>query len=209
MEDFFWHLLSGCSTLGPTMAYRASADGGVGILGGEVAFMRTVENSFAMVRVGEYEDVSVLLNNQPVAQTNEGGVAWVPGLLDYQDNVLTIDVLDLPLEAKVTTDKVVIAPYFRSAAVATFDVKPSRGALLRLILDDGEPMPVGSTVLIDGAEERFPVALRGEVYVTGLEQHAQLLAFWRNQSCAFEVDLTGVTGPIPRVGPIVCSGVAR
>ena len=197
------------SHTGDITSYRASSDGGLALYSGRTKFMRPVDDSFAAVRVGEYADVGVYLNNQRVATTNEDGYAWLPGLLDYQNNAVTIETLDLPLDAEVDTDALQLVPYHRSAVYAEFPVRRSAGALLKLLLDDGDPLPVGAVVTFVGRDERFPVAQRGEVYVTGLETDNQLQATWRGQSCAFEVTLPDDAGPLPRIGPVLCSGIER
>ena len=80
-------------------------------------------------------------------------------------------------------------------------------AVLVLTLADGSPMPVGSVVTILGQEKSFPVAQRGEVYVTGLAPENRLRATWKGQSCEFDVEPGPALGSQPRLGPLTCDGV--
>ena len=100
-------------------------------------------------------------------------------------------------------------PYYRSGLLVRFDVKRSASALLELRLDDGDPMPLGAVVTLEGAAAEFPVAERGEVFVTGLSASNRLRATWRGGSCDFAFDLPADAGPQPRIGPIRCSGLIR
>jgi outer membrane usher protein len=90
-----------------------------------------------------------------------------------------------------------------------FPVQRSRGATLQIRLEDGGPIPSGATVQIAGRDESFPVALRGEAYLTGLEEHNRLRATWKGRSCEFDADFPPSADPLPNLGTFVCHGVAR
>jgi outer membrane usher protein len=70
-------------------------------------------------------------------------------------------------------------------------------------------MPSGAVVRIAGRDQEFPVAERGEVYVTGLAGTNKLRASWRDQSCELEVDVKEGLPPLPTLGPFICTGVKR
>jgi outer membrane usher protein len=118
-----------------------------------------------------------------------------------------IEAEDLPLDAQIDTLQLEAIPYFRSGLLLTFPVRPSRGALLTLVLDNGTPVPAGAVVKVSGHEQEFPVALRGEVYVTGLAARNQLQATWRDQTCTFTVQVLATAEPLPHLGPFLCTGV--
>jgi outer membrane usher protein len=102
-------------------------------------------------------------------------------------------------------------PYFRSGLVLKFPVKRSRGALLSVVLENGEPLPAGAQVQIIGdnilENELFPTGMRGEVYLTGLETDNQLRIIWREQSCEFVLPFPETTDPLPHLGTYICTGV--
>jgi len=192
-----------------TTSYRLSAGGGVALVEGRTMLSRRIGDAFAIVEVPEYADVGVYVSNQVVARTDKQGVALVPRLLPYQNNPVRVDPTELPLDAQIDATQVNAVPYFRSGLVLKFPVKHSAGALLVLALDDGAPMPLGTVVTLTGEKEEFPVAERGEVYVTGLAAVNRLQATWRGQTCAFSVEVPPDAGPVPRLGPFKCSGVKR
>lgn len=190
-------------------SYRLSAGGGAALAGGRTMLSRRIGDAFAIVEVPDFADVGVYVNNQVVARTDKQGVALVPRLLPYQNNPVRVDPAELPLDARIDATQVDAVPYFRSGLVLKFPVTRSAGALLVLALDDGQPMPQGAVVTLTGATEEFPVAERGEVYVTGVAAINRLQATWRGQTCAFSVEVAPEAGPVPRLGPYRCSGVKR
>jgi outer membrane usher protein len=190
-------------------ALRASASGSLAVLDGRPFVARRLGEAFGVVHVPGFSDVGVLLNNQPVARTDRDGYALLPRLLPFMPNPVRLETADLPMDVTIGSDALDAVPYARTGALVRFPVRRSEGALIALVLDDGGPMPAGAEVRIVGRDGSFPVAYRGEAYVTGLGGPQQLVATWREQRCEFEVDPGESTGAIPRIGPILCAGVAR
>lgn len=114
----------------------------------------------------------------------------------------------LPLDARVGTLRMSLTLSRRSGKMVEFPVRASHGALLRIVLDDGSPVPSGAVVTIKGQSEEFPVALRGEAYVTDLMEKNELQISWKGKACAISVALPHQAGPLPVLGPFVCHGVA-
>ena len=190
-------------------AYRANLSGSVALLDGQVFASRRLGDSFGLVHVPGFNDVEVLVNNQPAARTNSAGYAVLPRLLPFQSNPVRLEIGQLPMDTTIGASEIDAVPYSRSGVVLRFPIERSRGALIRLVLEDGSPMPVGAQVKVTGRDASFPVAARGEVFVDGLSARNGMSAEWRGQRCMFQVDLED-GGPVqPRVGPITCSGVDR
>jgi outer membrane usher protein len=182
---------------------RASASGGLALLGGDVHLARRMDSSFAVVQVGDFEGVRVYADNQHVATTDENGRALLPRLRAYEENPLRIEVGDLPIDAKVGQVDRQAVPYFRSGLVVNFDVSRSRNAVFRLLRADGTPVPAGSMIAAPGGE-RFPVGYDGQAFVTGLDTGAALEARWNGTVCAFELILPEGEDPMPDLGVITC-----
>ena len=189
---------------------RLGANGGFIFTDGRLFATRRLEESFAVAEVPGYPDVGIGLGSNVLAHTDKDGIALVPRLLPYQNNAVRIDPKELPVSAEIDTIEINAVPHWRSAVKVKFPVRGGRGALIKLLLDDGEIAPAGSIVRIEGDKETFYVARRGEAYVTGLEPASRLHLEWNGHSCAFQVELPAPDKDvIPRVGPIACHGVAR
>ena len=75
---------------------------------------------------------------------------------------MRIDEVDLPFDAQIDVAQIEVVPHFRSGLLLKFPVKRSRGAMLTVVLENGEPLPAGAQVQIisDNAVENevFPQA---------------------------------------------------
>jgi outer membrane usher protein len=205
-NDIGTYVLEAAQTQGET-AYRASASGGVAVLGGNAFLSRSITDSFAVVQVPDYPNVRVYTDNQLITHTNAAGSALLPRLRPYQNNPIRIEQADLPLDAQIDEVQLNVVPYFRSGLVLNFPVKRSRGALITVRLESGELLPAGAIARIDGQQEKFPAALRGEIYLSNLESRNQLQISWQDQSCEFEVVFPETAEPVPNLGTYLCEGV--
>ena len=186
------------------MAYRLGATGGLAWLDGRAFLTRRLSDSFALVRVGEYADVQIYADNQPVARTDARGSALVPRLRAYDRNRLRIEQADLPLDTEIGAIEREAVPYYRSGLVVSFPVRPAHGALLRLVLENGKTPPPGTQVQLEDRADRFPVGLDGEVYLTGLAATHRARAEWNGRRCTFEVSAPQNGEPVPHLGTMLC-----
>ena len=191
-----------------TTLSQISAAGGLALLAGHVFPSRRIDDSFGVVEVGDQSGVRIYDENQLVGRTNSQGYLLVPGLRSYEDNSIRVEQADLPLDVIVDAMQVQAVPNFRSGVVLAFPVERPRGALLTVQLENGEPLPTGALVQLDGQQDAFPSGLRGEVYVTGLADNNHLRASWTGKSCEFTLSYTQGADPLPRLGPYVCKGAA-
>ena len=190
-------------------AGRASITGGLGYVGGHAFASRQITDSFGVVRVADYEGVGILQDNQLAGRTDANGYAVLPQLRAFDVNRVSFEEHDLPLDAQVDRLKIEVVPFFRSGLLIDFPVRRSHGGTLHIRLDDGGPMPSGAIVRVAGRDEEFPVALNGEAYLTGLEDHNHLRATWKGRSCELDVDFPRTSDPLPALGTFVCHGVQR
>src|SRR6185369_8617436 len=102
--------------------YRVSVAGGVAYVGGTVGFGRPIMESFGIVKVGELPGVAVLVNGQPIGNTNAQGKVFVPTLTPYFDNEVSIAPNSVPIDYSIASTKKTISPALRSGAVVDFAV---------------------------------------------------------------------------------------
>ena len=103
-----------------------------------------------------------------------------------------------------------VVPSARSAVKLSFPVRSGRAALLRIVLDDGQPAPAGAEVRVLNDPEINYVARRGEVFITRLPESSIVELTWQERRCTLNVMLPpGQADDITRVGPLVCKGVTR
>jgi len=187
-------------------AARLGARGGIIFIDGDTYMTRTVDESFALVQVGDFEGIGVLKENRRVSETNDEGRALITGLRAYEENRISIDPLDLPLSADIGTDAMVRVPRRRSGVVAVFPVGRVRSAVARIVDVSGKPLKPGTIMhALDGGKD-FPVGFGGEVYMMGLSKPMRFEARLKTGRCRVTVPAVQVS-PIPvRLGVIVCKG---
>jgi outer membrane usher protein len=182
-----------------SLALQLGASGSIGLLKGLPFATRNIGyGSFAVVKVGDLQDVPVYLSNQLVATTNGDGMALVPTLLPYQKNQLTIDPAELPFDIEVGGVKEMSVPYARSGVFVNFPVRRTRNALVVLLQPNGEPVPTGTRVTVKSGERRYLVGKRD------LGDVNQLTVQWQGGACRIELVLDPKGPSEPRIGPLIC-----
>ncbi|MCJ9430623.1 fimbria/pilus outer membrane usher protein [Kordiimonas marina] len=190
-------------------AARLGARGGVIFIGGDTYMTRTVDESFALVEVGDFEGIGVLKENRRVTETNDKGRALITGLRAFEENRISIDPLDLPLSADIGTSAMVRVPRRRSGVVAAFPIGRVRSAVARIVDVSGTPLKPGTMMhALDGGSD-FPVGFGGEVYMMGLTKPMRFEARLKTGACRITIPAVAAS-PVPiRLGVIVCKGDSR
>ena len=189
---------------------RVGANGGFLFADGKLFASRRLDESFAVAEVPGYSDIGIGVGSNVLSHTDKDGVALVPRLLPYNNNAVRIDPKELPVSAEIDTIEINAVPAYRSGVLVKFPVRGGRGALLKIVLDDGDIAPAGAIVRIEGDKEDFYVARRGEAYVTGLSDVSHLALTYNGAQCRFDVKLPPPDKDvIPRIGPFECHGVKR
>lgn len=213
LGSFIWQGSAGTYQLEATqpaegnMATRLNIAGGIGMVGGKAFLSRAITESFGVVRVADYPNVSVLQDNQVVARTDSSGYAVLPRLRAYDRNTIAVNQNDVPLDAIIQKPSLVAVPYFRSGVLLDFPIRRVRAGVLRVTNEHGEDVPSGSLARIAGGTEEFPVALRGEVYLNGFEDTNRVAVTWNGSRCEFEVKYPKTEDPLPQLGTFVCKGL--
>jgi outer membrane usher protein len=191
-------------------ALRMGANGGLVLAEKTLFATERVDQSFAVAEVGDYDNIGIGIGGNVLTQTNANGIALIPRLIAYQTNSIRLDPSELPISAELDSIEQTAIPAWRSAVKVDFPVRGGRGALLQIVLDDGEDAPAGATVNIEGDEEQFYVARHGAAFVTGLQPSNRVQLNWKGQLCKFDVMLPPDSpDEIARLGPLLCKGVTR
>jgi outer membrane usher protein len=185
-----------------TEGWRLNAAGGLAITSAGLMPSRPLDRSFAVVHLADYPDLTIYVENQPVGRTDRKGRVLLASLRPYEDNAVSIDPRELPLDASIGTPRMAVTPGYRSGPVIRFPIERAQAATLRLVRSDGTPVPAGAAVRTE--RESVPVALGGLVYLTTAGGRQGGEAEWRNGRCEFEFERPGNGDPMPDLGEIVC-----
>jgi outer membrane usher protein len=160
---------------------RATASGGVGLLGGDLYALRRIEDNFAVVEVPQQAGVPIYLDNRLVAHTDAEGRAAITGLRPHERNRISIDPVDLPLSVGILDASVEAVPKGRGGILVQMPVQAARGMLIRLLLSDGSPVPAGARLALNGRE--YPVAFEGRAYIDQLGEGGLAHVRWAEGEC--------------------------
>jgi outer membrane usher protein len=197
-------LAAGADQFGHQSFGHLEARGALSYLGGGLFPSNTIDDSFAVVDANGAAGIRVLRENKEVGRTGPDGLLMVPELHSYDSNKIAIDPTDVSADADLDVATQYVRPQDRAGVVVRFMVKPSNGALLKLVLQDGQPVPLGSIAqLTSGAV--FPIGYDGEAYVQGLQGNNKISVTLPNgRRCAAEFGFEARPGDIPSIGPVTC-----
>lgn len=173
----------------------------VGLQG--VYLANAIYDSFAVVDTGE-PGVTVLHENRPLGKSDRHGHLLVTQLNAHQINRLSIDPLDLPADVVATTVKEVATPADRAGMVVTFPVQRPQAALLQILLRDGQPLPLGARLWLNGVATSQSVGYDGLIYLTSLQATNAVVVDYEGRQCRFEFPYTAIQGQAQRLGPFTC-----
>ncbi|MNR82628.1 F1 capsule-anchoring protein precursor [compost metagenome] len=145
------------------------------------------QQSFAVVKVGDFADIPIYRSNQLAAHTNNQGLALIPNLLPYQENKISIDPTELPLDAEIQGIEDFPQPYARSGIFVNLPVRRSHNILMTILQADNAVVPLGAKVKIGGRTDEFIVGKRGEVYLIDLVEKNHMTVTWENEKCELEI----------------------
>lgn len=186
---------------------RMGINGSLVIAGGGVHAVRQLGDAFAIISVPGQPGVDVYYENQRVAQTNASGFAVIPRLRPYEANTVSLDTLKLSLSIELTTPRRTVTPARRAGVLVEFKAADTRGALVRVVRENGEPVPAGARLHMRG--EDFPIAAHGEAWVTGLGPApgaaTEATVTWQDQRCVVRIPVPEGARARPRIGPLTCT----
>ena len=186
--------------------WRATALGGLALTAAGLLPTRWLEQSFAVVQVADFPDLTVYVENQPVGRTDSRGRVLLDGLRPYDTNEVSLDPAELPLDVSLANPRVLLTPAYRSGAVVRFPIIRATAATMRLVQQNGAAVPAGAQVLAPGGEAT--VALDGLVYLTNAGGHNEAEATWPGHRCRFSFERPNDGDPSPDLGRVVCHAQA-
>ncbi|HEX9020294.1 MAG TPA: fimbria/pilus outer membrane usher protein, partial [Nitrospirota bacterium] len=111
--------------------------------GGFSGVSRPVSDSFGIVMADSLPDATVLNNGQEIGKTDASGMMIVPTLSSYNQNQITLDVKNIPVEYSVSGVNKAISPSLWSGSCVAFGAVKMQAVTGKLqVLRDGEKVPI-------------------------------------------------------------------
>ncbi|MCL2892032.1 fimbria/pilus outer membrane usher protein [Brenneria tiliae] len=186
-------------------ALRASAQGAISTLGGHFFASNTIYDSFGVVETDGLPGITVLQENRPLGKTDRNGVMFIEQLNAYENNHLSINPDDVPMDVSLRYTELNLTPGDRAGILAKFPVRRSNSATIRLIDANRQPLPLGSTAVLNENGVQQVVGYDGIVFFENLDPH-NTLAIERNEqpACRVAFDYQPQANAIPEIGPLIC-----
>lgn len=182
---------------------RMLASGGLLFAGGRPYATRRVEDAMGVIDVPGLADVRIYQENRLVARTDARGRAIIPDLRAYEQNRIAIAPGDIPIDARMSSDTLMIVPRHRGAVAARFAVDRDHPATILLQAIDGAPVDAGTTVRTDTGETAF-VGYGGEIFVREARRGMIIEFETRHGPCRVVLDRFPEDDVLPRIGPLRC-----
>jgi len=201
----FGRLEAGVQQYNNDFLATAAMDGAIAFLDGGIFFANRIDDAFAVVDVGA-PNVTVQYENRPIGNTNSRGLLLVPYLNSYQNNKISIDPVNLAVDANVPTTRKTVVPEDRSGVVVKFGVEQtSQSALITFVDGGGKTLGVGAQGRLEVDGEAFVVGYDGQAYITGLAAHNLVTIKKSNgDSCRAEFSYKPRPGEQVTIKDVVC-----
>lgn len=192
-----------------------TAAGGVGYIDRSVFLSRPISDAFVKVETGDVPDVRVYYYGNESGRTNRKGWFVIPDVRSFQDNRISVEPADVPINYAIGKSTRYIAPAFRSGGVLEFGLVRTQGFTGRIFVGDAEGKNPAEFAVIriplpDGQVLEGLVGRRGDFYFENVppgRYRAELRHEW--QALPFELLIPESEEVIVDLGEIMVTGKIR
>ena len=183
--------------------------GGLAVIGGDFFVTRPVQDSFAVIQVPGIAGVRGYSSNQDIGYTNRQGNLFVPNLLPYYGNRLSISDKDVPLNYTIAGTEKVVAPPFRGGAVVSFPVSKVQRISGKVLLEENgaalTPAYGQLNVRGDRSQSESPIGKLGEFYLENIGAGKfPATVDYKNRLCDFNLDIPSSDDVEINLGTVTC-----
>jgi outer membrane usher protein len=190
-------------------SYNISASGGVAYINNSVYFARPITDGFALVKVGGLDKVRVNYNNQEVGTTGKNGELLVPGLIGYNENNMSINDQDIPVNYSIADMKKLVSIPYRGGGMVRFDLTKVQGFAGRLfMIERGKKTPAeywGLELRMNDQTTEAVVGKGGEFYLENIPAGTfPARLFMKEHECRFELTIPQSDEIMVDMGEVLC-----
>lgn len=197
------NIYAGVNKMPDTHYGYADASGSLVSMAGGLFAAREIGNGFAVVSTDGIAGVPVKLENNLVGTSDDQGLLLVTPLNSYQNNLLSIDPMDLPASMRINRISADATPADRSGVLVKFGITPARAAQVMLVDTHGYAIAQGSIATLDSGQNAV-VGFDGMVYFDALELHNRLKVTTATGVCTVQFYYPAGGKDIPQTGPLTC-----
>lgn len=198
-------------TVDPRDADQAqlNVSGGVVWIGNRVLATRSVQQSYALARVG-IPNVRVYASNLEIGRTDSRGDLLIPNLLPYYANPIRIEDQDVPLTYEVAKVEELVAPPNRGGGLVSFPVQKIQTSFgtLRMIRAGEVIVPEFGQLTIEAKGKRWdsPIGRGGAFYLENVPAGAYTATVLHKTGiCAFRLTIPASDEQMLKLGELQCA----
>ncbi|SFU20643.1 outer membrane usher protein [Kosakonia arachidis] len=159
----------------------ANVNGGALLYKNGLVLGQSINDAVSVVEAPGARGVSVMGMNG--VKTDFRGYAINTNLVPYQENLISIDPLNISSDAEITQTDVKVVPTEGAVIPAKFNTRVGAKGLFKITYH-GEVVPLGGVVSVVGKDGNAGIVGRdGEAYLTGLPDSGELSVKWNNGNC--------------------------
>jgi len=180
--------------VGSNLGFRANARGSLLVAGGAVFARNQTGGSFALVRTGKIDGITVMRENRPAGVTARKGLLLVENIPAQVPITFDIDPDKLPADALARdTRKRIVVPR-HAVGLVTLDVVRFVPRQIRLTGPDGQPLAPGTMLQALPSGESLMAGFDGVVdFNTGGSDRRLAVPGEGAPACVAEIDLTALS----------------
>jgi outer membrane usher protein len=165
--------------------------GAIAFLDGQVNFTKSINNAFALVKVGNYSDIDVLSALNHVEKTNKKGYAFVHDIVPYIKYDIGFDENQLPIEEKYEVSSKPLTALNQRGYVVDFPIQHTFILTLHPQDINGANFKPGSELHLANGDV-YPITSDASVTVYGMTAgtHTMSVLYGDNATCSFDVNIT-------------------
>ncbi|MDI6477433.1 fimbria/pilus outer membrane usher protein [Cronobacter dublinensis] len=164
-----------------TRQWNYGASGALVVHPHGVTLAQPLGDAFALVDANGASDIR--FRNQSGVATDWLGYAVIPWLSPYERNELTLDTTVMPAGVDAENTHLTLIPNKGALVYAHIDAREGHRLLLTLRRTNGEPVPFGALVTLDGVDGYESIVDEGGVaYLTGVKENGVVQVKWGNRA---------------------------
>lgn len=164
-----------------TRQWNYGASGALVVHPHGVTLAQPLGDAFALVDANGASDIR--FKNQSGVATDWLGYAVIPWLSPYERNELTLDTTTMPAGVDAENTHLTLIPNKGALVYAHIDARKGHRLLLTLRRANGEPVPFGALVTLDGVENYESIVDEGGVaYLTGVKENGSAQVRWGSRA---------------------------
>ncbi|WP_418885465.1 fimbria/pilus outer membrane usher protein [Cronobacter dublinensis] len=164
-----------------TRQWNYGASGALVVHPHGVTLAQPLGDAFALVDANGASGIR--FRNQSGVATDWLGYAVIPWLSPYERNELTLDTTVMPAGVDAENTHLTLIPNKGAMVYAHIDAREGHRLMLTLHRANGEPVPFGALVTLDGVDGYESIVDEGGVaYLTGVKENGVVQVKWGNRA---------------------------